>query len=198
MATEQVHHTIPTTLSFSDEDVANATKRDQLADGWYGFVISNPKRAVSKNGAFQISMQCIPLKDIDDADSRATPTIYNNLTLPKANKEIVGHKAPNTFGICQQFLRALDPQHPGFPRKIDGALMYRGETIELGQVADARKEATTVTLTKLGELWENPESLENEFFFAQVKTSGEYTNVKSITSELPNGVELVSPGSFRA
>jgi len=192
--------TVPTLLPFSNDDVKRNAAVDRLAEGWYRFVIDRAQTSVAESGTFQIVTNNAPLEDPEDGDSRVGPSIRNSLTIPLANPEVEGHKAPNTLGICQSFFCALSKEHPRFPRKDkeSGLLLFRGEEIEREEVAEKREEVVGLVHETLSNLWQDPEQLVDEAFFGEVIHNGDYANIKKVVAELPEGAELVPPGQFRA
>jgi hypothetical protein len=190
MTAEEVQ--LPTSLSYTEDDVANAATRPQLAEGWYRFVITNAKRTESReNGHLMINQTLTPLSDPDDADSKASPNIFNNLCFPHKNKNRADHKPPNTAGICHGFLMAIYDDMPDYPRMVDGTLTYNGEAIDREDENACRQEVTKEVFERLNALWEDPDALLDEAVYGQVHINGQYVNVKNIRAELPEDAELV-------
>lgn len=200
-------------ISYSEDDVNSMAASNRLSDGWYKFKVEFPSSGVNKNsGNYFVKFVCMPLRDPKDLDSGVGPTVQNNWILPisnpKTNSVTEGkipdgtHKAPNTAGICHNGICAIYSDHPRMPKKGEDSQYYSfaGELLEdYEQVEVEKLRVSKLTLDKLVSLYRNDgDDLEGRTFFGLVGTdaSGEFVNIKKMTSALPEGEKLVDPKNF--
>jgi hypothetical protein len=190
-------------ISYSEDDVNKLAATNRLNAGWYKFKVQFPTSGVNeKSGNYFIKFVCAPLADPKDSDSARGPTVSNQLTLPISNKEVEGHQAPNTGGICHAALCALYPTHPRMPKKGDDGSYYSsdGELLEdYDAVEEAKGQVARATLQKLVELYSSDgDELEDKTFFGLVglDATGEFVNIKKMSHELPADAKLVELKDF--
>lgn len=184
---------VPQTIEWTDEDLRNAGKRDQLSLGWYAFMVTDVKNSVSKNGHLMQRLTLKALRDPQDANSTFGPRVYHNVTLPFPNKGVAGHRPPNTTGICASTLRAAFGDIPDYPRKGDDGWTYNDEAISQNEVDDIRANVNKTVWEKLKGLWVDGSPWKDCMFYAKMVENGEYRNLKAIQPTLPDGEDLVDP-----
>lgn len=189
---------VPTNISYTDDEIAKASSRPTLNPGWYRFLIRNAENTVSENkGHIMTNITLAPLTDPDDAATFSSPTIRHNIVWPFKNPEYDGHKAPNTTGICHNFLRAVLPDEiHDYPRKVDRVLTYKGEAIPSDEEASCRMEVTRSVFEYGKKVLGDPEVLNDNVVYAEVYQNGEYLNARNFRAELPEEAVLVSPEDF--
>lgn len=190
-------------LDFSPEAIKETAKKKTLPNGaWFRFLVTKQDTKVNeKSGNVGTRLGLRALKDPNDASSTFGAPASNNITWPFRNKGFVypettkdhkkgdPHEAPDTEGMVIQFLNALDPSFPTYPRWVEGKLMYKGEEIPEDQNDAKREEVVSEIYNTLKKVYANPEYFINEAFYAQVAVDGNFTNVKNIRADLPEGVE---------
>lgn len=194
---------IPTSISFTDEDIARGAARDTLAQGWFRFVVVASDRKVSERGknpgSLMIQRQVAALSDPEDANSAVRPYLYDNLILPFANEEVAGHTAPKTAGLMADALRAMFPEEiPAMPRRnTEGHLEFNGAVIDKSEEQAKRQEVMALVYEKLRTLWEDPQTLVGCAYYAEVYENDGYRNLRKPCAELPDGVSLVPADAMR-
>lgn len=188
----------PTSIKFSPESVKKLSLKESGTPGWYRWIVTNAETQVAGTGSYMIVTNLSPLEDVDDPNSVFKKLrVRNNIILPEENPEVDGHKAPNTIGLCHGFLMALYPDEiDDYPRFSDGALRFKGEEIEKAEEENYREEVTKQVTDKLEQLWLDPTPLVDEVFYAELFQNGDFSNIKSIRPELPDGAKLVARGQF--
>lgn len=189
------------TISFSDQDVADAVIPDKLAEGWYLFVYKSAEASVhEKNGHLVINTTARPLEDPTDSASVSSLSIRDNIFLPFRNPDVPGHKRPNTLGLCQARLIAIDHSFPIPPRKIKGkqAFEFDGQEIDSAQADAERIKIGRRVMERLTDLWETPEELLECAFYGLVEHKDGYANINRWARELPADATLVAPENFKA
>lgn len=188
----------PTSVKFSPDAVKKLAAKEKATPGWYRWIITDAETKVAGTGSLMIVAVCAPLTDPDDPNTIFKKIrVRNNIILPQENPDVDGHKAPNTMGLCHSFLMSLYPDDiQDYPRFSDGALRFNGEEIEKAEEEKYREEVTQQTATKLEALWEDPSPLVDEVFYAEAFDNGDFTNIRQIRQELPDGQKLVPPGQF--
>lgn len=190
---------LPSSLSYTESDIRDASLRDELAFGWYRFKIGSAEtKEAESSGSLMIVLKCYPLKDPDDADSATTPFVRHNLIMPTVNPNRDGHKKPNTVGMNHSFLRALSPEGvPDYPRRVDGVFMFQDAEIEPGEQEEARMQVTTSVFERLDSLYQEPQQLIDEVFYAELYQNGDFLNLKNIRHDLPDDASLVPAGEMK-
>lgn len=187
--------TLPSNISFTEEDIQAASVRPELKEGWYQFLIKSPENDVADSGHLQTKMQLKPLKVEGDPDSTMGISVRNNLFHPFRNPDREDHKPPNTAGLCHSFYRAcFGNEIPDYPRMINKKWYLDGELLSTEEeVQGARVEANRATFEKSQEIWVDPTLLENHAIYGYAYKNGEYLNAKNFCAELPEGETLVDP-----
>lgn len=188
----------PTSVTFAPDAVKTLAAKDQTTPGLYRFIVTDAETKLAGTGSFMIVTKQSPLEDPEDPNSIfKRVVIRNNIILPMANPDVADHEAPNTIGICHSFLHALYPDEINdYPRWKDNCLQYNGEEIEKAEEEQYREEVTAQTLAKLEELWKDPSPLIDECFYAEAFQNGDFTNLKKISADLPDGAKLVARGEY--
>ena len=199
MNTREQQQDLPAELTYSEEDLNQASARKVLAEGVYRFVVVGVKKSISKiqtetdgsykrGGNFSLSVECAPL-DADNTPKR--PTIFNNVTFPIKNPGVKDHKVPDTIGLCVQFLSALGVKGiTAYPKKAGvGFMTSEGEVLDLEGYNSLKRQINTNVMNYLKDAWKSPEQLIDETFYGQVAHNGEWRNITKQWSELPEGEE---------
>lgn len=164
-------------ISYTDEEVAEAAKRERVAEGRYRLVLADLMRQVSKeNGHLMLRGVYRILSDPNDAGSTVGPKLNNYLCLPFRNPDREDHVPSKFFATnTNRWLAAHLPEEvPLLPGKnADGQLEYKGEEISWDDNEEMRKEALDATYAKAGEIWEDEsneslEALKNTVVYANV------------------------------
>jgi hypothetical protein len=191
---------IPEDFDFTPEDVAKMSVRAKLQKGFYRLLIQDVQKATSRSGSLQMILTLIPLKDADDGESGVHKlSIRHYLTYPIRNPEIEGHVAPNTGGICRDFLRAVvGDLIPTYPRRDPESkeLMYQGEPIDSEEEEYFKQEADNALLAQLRHFWKAPQELVGMALYADVVEDGDYMKVKKAFLTLPDDKELTPADEF--
>lgn len=184
----------PTDVNFTPEDIAKHSARPALTDGWYQWLCTDAQTTVAKSGHLMIDTRNAPLAEVDDPSSKVQKfAVRDNIILPFDNPNVEGHKAPNTAGLCHAKLLALFGEDviPDYPRVVDGVLQYKGEEIEKAEEGEIRQEVTKLVFEKLQELWADPSTLVDQAFYGKKVQNGDYSNISTPRSALPDGMQLV-------
>lgn len=184
---------VPTSLSFTEQDIMDSAKWDVLAQGFYCFKIVDTSTKVTvkgKNpGSLMMTWRLRALRDPNDLDSVAGPPMFHNLIVPKQNPDVPQHTKPKTFGLVAQALRAIFPDEiPSMPyRNEDGDLEYNGDLIEKDDEQACRNEVAQIVLQKLEEIWTDGSLCVDRIFYAEAYDNDGYMNLRHIDYELsPN------------
>jgi hypothetical protein len=195
---------IPLKISYTDEDVANAAKRDRFAKGTYRGIVSDITRQVSKEaGHLMFKTVYRALKDVGDAGSVFGPSLYHYQCLPFRNPNREGH-TPNKFFArsTNGWLAAHLPEEvTALPAKIDGTLYFKGEGIEYAEEEAAKKEAYDTSFQKASEMWEDEtnevmESLKGVavYFDVDYQEGSDFPSLSNFRNELEEGGRARRPG----
>jgi len=191
---------LPTTISFTAEDNKRMAKRDKLREGWYMFIIRDHRKGTTLKGHLKSVFQCAPLKDPLDESTATTPKAGYTLIYPVLNPNKEGHEIPKTHGYANAFVEAIFTEGlPGFPRRIEGKLIWKGEEIDVSEEENARQVAQAAISEKLTTIWNDEmDEMLNHVFYGQVEHSGDWANIRKAFAELPAGAELVPVDQFIA
>ena len=193
----QAQSTIPSSISFTDQDIKDATARPTLKEGWFYFRVTSPARnGTTKNGHLSQSLILAP---VDDMGETNIPTIQHRVILPFLNTEFEGHVKPRTFGFCQQYLHAAQPkEHGAFPKKEGGAYTTEdGSVLDYDSATEYRETLSRAVYEEMQRRWESPELYAGEEFFGKVVQNGEFLNVEKLRPVAPDDEE-VEYSSFMA
>lgn len=186
---------LPTTLSYTADDVSRDVQRKLLREGWYALLCVGNVPAEAKTGSLRFEQTFVPLKDPTDGESKGNMKIRDYLSLPFENPEKKGHKIPNTVRVVHSRLKALGGEIgddiPDYPRKEDGAYAFKGEEITKEELQDCDKEVSEAVRKRIIELWEEPTKVHGYVMFGYVKVNGDYNNIATSRAQLPDGEELV-------
>lgn len=198
-----VQANVPDEIDFNDSDVANANKRRQLSPTGnkrrIRFVVTNADKKVSEEkGTMMLILTCAPLRDPDNAESKGSPTVRHSLIIPKRNKDFPGHTAPNTMGLCHGYYSAVDEEMLDYPRfdKDSKVYLFNDEELEKDDVEEKRLEVGRAVADKLAEDWKNPANRIDDAFFAEVIENKGFTNLRSLSAELPEDCDVVPPDEW--
>lgn len=191
-------HDLPDEISFTESDVARMSVRRTLNEGWYRFIITDAKKKEAASGNLMLAVECAPLKDPEDANSKGTPTLRHNVILPFPNPNIEDHVAPDTGGIVRSFVLAIEGVAGVIPRydKETKTFLINGDPVEKEVAATRNKEIDRAAMVAVQGYWKEPMQLNDCVFYAQVYQNGEFTNLKRLSNVLPDDAELVDPKNF--
>ncbi|NJO17720.1 MAG: hypothetical protein HC877_18880 [Thioploca sp.] len=189
-------------VKVTDSIIKSAIDRYGLAEGWYGGLVIAADAVESKDSHhIMLQMTFMPLKDLEDMDSKVGPTARFNMVTPFQNANFSDHIAPDTGGICISNMRALYgvDEIPYFPRKDkdSGIFMFENEPIDESDINKIKKEITINALNKLADLLETPaEIIRNDYFiYFHVKHDSYGANIDKLAAELPADASLVDMSS---
>lgn len=115
-------------IGFTEKDITQATARDRLRDGGYGFVCESGKNKTNDtSGNMMTSIRLKPLEDLNDAASVVNPGIMHNIIHPLKNPDPAykAHVAPKTIWIVHTAYHAFLPEEiPARPKKDAGRLVW--------------------------------------------------------------------------
>jgi hypothetical protein len=192
---------VPEEIGYDSSDVKRAATRPSLrttaSNEWMQFVVKGPAtKSVSQKHNYTLAMECAPL---DATGSPRFPTVKNRLTIPVANKEVEGHKAPNTAGICRGYLEAVGAKgilatarwnsDAGGWVKPDGTVIPRDQK---GTADKYNEDAAESVIQAMLARWKDPSMFERDTFYAQVKRDGQNINLVNITGTLPGDAVLIT------
>jgi hypothetical protein len=194
-------------ISYSEKAVRKAAKRLELPHGTYRFVVVEAAPTIGESektaGNLQVTFKCAALKDPNDPTSFVRPFLRDSITVPVDNPDIDGHKAPTwAAGLARQTLEALydEEEMKRAPHKVDGVWHFDGAEMDLSedpieagaQREEAAVEAMTAVFDKALDLFYDPSDLKDRVFYGKVgfDKTGQFTNILSKWSELPEGEEL--------
>jgi hypothetical protein len=203
MQETQTQYEVPAEINFTDADVKRAGSRPQLRVGiWAKFTVRGPAtKSISsgqKNpGSYVLSLNCAPT---DAEGEPRSPTIRHNLYLPIVNPQVEGHFAPDTLGLCHQYLLAIGAKgitrYPRYDRNANGWVnQATGEVITKEQAETIKTGLDRAVMTEMKRRWADPDAFANDQFFAKVildKKQQKYRNLDGITAEVPAGEELTT------
>lgn len=181
---------IPEEIEFNDDDIARASRREPLPEGWYRFSITDATKDVSKNQHMMLKLTCAALADPEDASSKIKPTQRHSITLCTRNTGVPGHEPPNTLGFCYIFLRAIEWEGLTLkPFKDENQdFIFDGEIVDKETAAEGWRAADRSVFECLHKIWKDPSQLVDYVFYGQVIENGDYTNIdsKTVSSSLPD------------
>lgn len=194
---------IPLKISYTDEDVANAAKRDRFAKGTYCGIVAAITRQISKEkGHLMFKTVYRALKDPNDASSAFGPSLYQYQCLPFRNPNRDDH-TPNKFFArsTNTWLAAHLPEEViALPAKTEDGLMFKGEVIEWSEEEAAKKEAYDSTFETAGAMWEDESNEAMEklvgiavYFDVGYQEDSDFPSLDKFRSQLGEGEELVDP-----
>jgi len=206
---------VPQDLDFSDEEIMEMVLREQMALGWYRWIVKSAETTVATQGkmegCLQFALECAPLKDPKDGESDAPQRQYIRLTIPKKNPAIEGHKKPDgwTFNQCAKFLSAVtageDDEVPAmghYNRELKRSEID-GEPASAEEVQERKIEVAQAMKNIFRSAWREPSYFEGVVFYAPIteRTDDEGNkrrnlNVFDCEAALPDGAELVDPDNF--
>jgi len=215
-----------TTISFDATDIKKSTERPVYTPGWYRFRVTSGAKHVNTNrksigcGNFGVRQRVAAV----DADGNTTvpDSLDHYLTFPRETppnvlesaglgEDFTQKKIPDTLGIIQGYLRTTRPnEFPTFPKKDEdnpGMFIFKGEVITAGDRQPVRDELLDNIGSFLAGLWDAPTTTDGDEFFGQLSYNlrqdddgnviTAYSRVRSVRSELPEGVELVDTDDNR-
>ena len=206
----QADVTKPTSLPFTDKDVAEAATKRILTPGFYRFIV---RKAISKvvdkprwpgdvPGSYVLTTTCAPLKDPDDAATAlVNPNVWHDLELPIKNPDFDEHVKPDTMWKVGSFLATcFDNDIAAEPkRNEEGEWEYNGKVVAGDKLKAAQKEYAQSIFDKMNEVWADPDLLKDCVFYAEVTYSKKgYPKLRMIASELPEEAVLVDAKNFVA
>lgn len=188
---------VPESLDFTADAIKKAAARKGYKAGIYAkWIVVDSGKDVSKNGHLVIKRKVKALRDPDDANSTAKPTLFADMYLPKINKNFPGHKAPDTMGLIIRDLHAMFPEDvPLYPRREGDVLVFKGQEIEKGDEEACRDEVNEAVAEKLNALWADPGQLVGMAFWASYDTNKkdpQYKNLDKITPERDESMEMTA------
>lgn len=204
----QADVTKPTSLPFTDKDVAEAAAKRILNTGFYRFLVrKSTTKIVDKArwpgdvpGSYVITATCAPLRDPEDASSvLVNPNVWYDLELPVKNPDFEDHTKPDTMWKVGAFLQAcFDNEIPAEPRRNEeGEWEYNGKVVAGDRLKVAQKAYSQSIFDKMNEIWADADLLKDCVFYAEVTYSKKgYPKLRLVSSELPEGAELVPEKQF--
>jgi hypothetical protein len=187
---------IPLKISYTDEDVARAAKRDKFTEGTYRGVLTDIVRQVSKDN-HHLMFKCVyrMLADPNDAGSVVGPAGYHYQCLPFRNPEFEDHVPAKFFArSTTDWLAAHVPDEvPARPRRDgegkDAPIVFKGESIEKDQQEECEREAYDAAFSKASAMWED----ESNAAIDELKGSAVYFDLY-----YQDGKDFPSFGNFRS
>ncbi len=194
--TEQKYE-VPETISFTPRD------REQrwpiLKEGNLRTRVTRVSRGVNNDSAnLYLELQLAPVR-MDG--SVGSPTVKRQLTVPLPNPDpkAVGrdgkpHTAPNTFGFCQEWLLAADPDNFQYFAKKKTDTVYvtaAGEEISKSAAYELNNMLRDKVFDEMERRWADPDIFLDEEVYIQVAhkagTEGKvFAEVKKIYTEEPD------------
>jgi hypothetical protein len=183
--------TLPTDVGFTDADIHTATKRDEVAYGYYRWIVTDVTPKVSKAGNLMLSIKVNPLTDPEDASAIFSVSVYHNLILPLANPNVPGHSPNKMFsrptGPTANFIRAAlgDKILPQAPRKDEaGSYIYNGESLTKAQSEEVWTTLTRKVFEVSLQLWQTKGAdLISAAFYAELYPNEDFRNLTNISAE---------------
>lgn len=205
-------------IKLNEGDVERAVEVRRLAEGkWFALAVKSLGTQVSeKNGNLILKVTYAPLTDPENPDTSTTPLHTDRMTLPIRNIYSTNeagellypyHEPPNTEGLVRRALQAIygEDEIPSNPRNVDGSLVYKGELIDSSEYEECKKEAASICLAKLVELFNAAANDENPIkdyvvfgLMKHVKPENSdlvFVNFEDIQPELPEEAVLVTDKS---
>lgn len=188
------------TFDVTDEAVdtlVSVGKREELVEGLYAVrVIEANNKDNPRTSDMQLSLKYAIL----DKDGNATDRfVYHNLTVPLPNPRVDGHaiKSPFENSSDLEFTKGLVKKAGQFVRIVAPAALgetcrwnpeakswsFNGTEISQEEATAKRKLEKRQILEALKGFYTDPAQLVGMQYFAQLKPSGKYTNVKWISAE---------------
>lgn len=190
---ETTENNLPSTLSYSDDDVSRQVAKKLLKEGHYAIICVSNLPEEAGTGSLRFSQRFLPLKDPDDQDSKGNISVNNWMTLPFATEK--KPTAPNTLGMCVTQLTAMGGEIgdtiPAYPRKENGVFTYDGNEITKDEVEAARVNTGKATMEAIKKIWDDPSQLEGLVCYAYVKVENGYNKISRFYAELPEGESVV-------
>jgi hypothetical protein len=205
MSEEQV---LPTDIGFDDKTIIEASKRKELREGWYRWLITGSEKKVSakkpdgKGGNLMIKWTIQPLTDPADASSVHHFRMSTNSVLP-LKSPTNGMKAPNSSFFCYSFFQAAlgMEEFPAYPKWEGDTLYFKDEAVDGAEENALRQQVTRAVFTKAKEIWLDDSARENFHncaFYGELFQNGQYKNLREESEKLPEGIALVAAEDFLA
>lgn len=162
-------------LNISAEEFMRVGKANPLPEGTTCyFKVIEADRGQRSNGSKFFQVKVAPLADPTDSSSiMIDRMMYHSVLLPIRNREVAGHRAPNTAGFMREFLRALygDTQLPRGPRwdKQRKVAILDGKDLTQAEAEALYLQASEKAVEKMKALWKNPEQMEGQCFVATIR-----------------------------
>lgn len=193
-------------VSFDQTDIERASRGSQPIEGWYKFLVTNAKAAVSKNkGSMMYELDC-SMTDVD-GNTRGKP-VRNWLVLPiSTNKKLLEaagfppefkHTAPNTSGLVRSYLEATRPTE--FPHdltfnKAEKQFYYKGATATKKEVEEIKTASANAVLSFVTNAWKDAsKTFVGDTFYGYLtyREGQDRPSIGQVRNELPEGETLVA------
>lgn len=195
---------------YTQAEIRRIAARDELADGWYRFMVTRYERKEDENKPVTLQLQVNPLQNPEDASTAHRLSMY--LSLPLAETDSSGEierfrfeQSGRAGGILLDGIPATPVWH-----KQARKWTLNGETVTKDAAMAAREAALEAGLNGLIEAYNDESnaalgSLVSKVFYGCVvrKESKNpqyagtvFANVTNITAELPANAKLNKPEAF--
>ena len=187
-----ISNEIPETIDYDETEVNDMNSKPVLKEGWFKFLVTGHRKAVSKKGNLMRYLDCKPLAEDDSPFSQVASY---RIMPPKANPNVPGHQKPNTALGCVFFAMSLDPSFPWYAKKVPDSVPTQWKTRDGDLVDKAGSDAIAKEVDKAvakvtKDWWNNPDMLLDEVFFGRIEhnegTDGKtYANIERTRAEAP-------------
>ena len=199
-----------TLRKYTPAEIRRIASRDELADGWYRFIVSKFDRKEAENKPISLQLEAKPLTDPENAESAHRLSMYLQLPLQETESsgEIERFRFEQTGRIGALLLDDIGPM-PVWNR-LSRKWTLDGETVSKDEAMAARDEALEKGLNGLIDAYNDTSNevlntLVGKVFYGCVvrKTSKNpqyagqvFANITNICEEPPNDAKLVKPADF--
>ena len=195
---------------YTQSEIRRIASRDELADGWYRFIVSKFDRKENENKPISLSLECKPLTDPEDAETAHRLSMYLQLPLQETESsgEIERFRFEQTGRVGALLLDDIGPM-PVW-NKVARKWTLDGETVDKNEAMAARDEALEKGLNGLIDAYNDSSNevlgtLVGKVFYGCVVSKGSknpqyagtvFANITNICDAPPNDAKLVKPADF--
>ena len=199
---KEMNLVVPESLNLDYDSIAKGAMGKTMREGAYcKFLITREERKASARGHLMVACTMSPLTDPDDNGSAAPVSVRSSLCLPVANPDVPGHKAPNTGGLCREFISAFLVDTVGTPPVYDRetrTFSFRGKDGIPGELGDELKVLYSNRCCEIAlAVYTGELSLVGASAFGLVAVNDEgYTNVVKLRANKDPEIALTDPSEF--
>lgn len=182
---------LPETFTYDSSDIDRLMTRPSLRDGiWCKFTVKEAKKGRSQKGNLNAVLTVAP---VDENDIPRTPTVTVWVAQPFEITD--AEKAQKTLDRAREYLRAVTPDLPRYPRYDKDTKTFMtddGEALDSATATTKKREAIIAAMTMLQRRWADIGQYVGDTFYAQVRKDGDFTSLRYFRSAPPTDAEVVT------